>query len=79
MPSSRSSLAVTVLFVTLVVAQPSGGEPTVRFSDDFKTLNNLRGVENVAQRPDFPRIVTRPDVRINRTTPKTTKTPPRAR
>lgn len=36
------------------------------FTDDFGSLANLHRVENVARRRDFPPVVTRPDVRINR-------------
>ncbi len=65
-------LAVSTLSVTaLLSANPqSGGDPLMRFVDDFRGIQNLQAMENVAQRRDFPRVVTRPDVRINRTNPE---------
>jgi len=40
-----------------------------RFSDDFGDLENVDVMESLGRRRDFPRIVRRPDVRINRTNP----------
>jgi len=68
-------LAATVISISMAVcaaptnAQASGAESGAGFTDDFRDIDNLQAMENVAQRRDFPRIVTRPDVRINRTDP----------
>ena len=51
-----------------MIALPALAEQ--RWSDDFRTFHRARAVENVGLRRDFPRIVTRPDVRINRTDPR---------
>lgn len=45
----------------LVSFLPAEAWAEERFSDDFRSLGNLRVVERVVQRRDFPRIVTRPD------------------
>jgi len=60
-----SFMALALLIGALRVQARAEG----RFSEDFRSLENLRAMERVAQRRDFPRIVTRPDVRINRTNP----------
>ena len=65
---SRKVLLVLLLWSAIVPARASGerkGGPG--FVDDFRTLDNLRAdaTENVSQLRDFPRIVTRPDVRVN--------------
>ena len=54
------------LFV--MIALPALAEQ--RWSNDFRTFQQVRALGNVAQRRDYPRIVTRPDVRINRTDPR---------
>ena len=48
----------------------AGGQAEGRFLDDFAELENVRVMHQAAQRRDFPRIVTRPDVRINRADPR---------
>ncbi len=37
--------------------------------DSFSDLTRVQGCENLTQLRDYPRVVTRPDVRINPTTP----------
>jgi len=49
-----------------------------RFVDDFRDVGTLRSLDGVVQRRDFPRIVTRPDVRINATDPNTFRSGDRA-
>lgn len=56
-------------FLPISSAQ-TGDEAAMQFTDDFRTIERLQTLDNVTQRRDFPRIVTRPDVRSNRTTPE---------
>jgi len=68
----RRHLAVLALMTTVLggsVVAAEGGGPV--FRDDFRTLAKVEadGTEGVAQLREFPRIVTRPDVRINRIDP----------
>jgi len=48
----------------------AGGQAEGRFFDDFEDVGNVRVMHQLARRRDFPRIVIRPDVRINRTDPR---------
>ncbi|MFH0965254.1 MAG: exo-alpha-sialidase [Planctomycetota bacterium] len=61
------ALTATVLAGSVLAAETGG--PV--FCDDFRTLENVEADEtkDVAQLREFPRIVTRPDVRINRLDP----------
>lgn len=73
--SLHVSIALTALSLTQVT--PSGADAD-RFVDDFRDVGTLRALDGVTQRRDFPRIVTRPDVRINATDPNTYKSGDRA-
>ena len=59
-----------LLLCALSIQVCAGGQAEGRFFDDFGDVENVRVMHQVAQRRDFPRIVIRPDVRINRTDPR---------
>ena len=57
-----SSLTAILLLVPLfVMADPSRGDMTLRFADDFRAVSNLQSMENIAQCRAFPRVVTWPE------------------
>ena len=62
---------VSLVLAAAVGAVSSQEELSPLFVDDFETLENVAhdDTENIAQLREFPRIVTRPDVRINRLNP----------
>ena len=69
LPEIVLTVLCLVTFLPTNSAQ-AGDEAAMQFTDDFRTIERLQTVDNVAQRRDFARIVTRPDVRINRPTPE---------
>jgi hypothetical protein len=59
----HNSILHMVMLVGLLIGFTCAAES---FRDDFSSTENLRAIDNITRVRDYPRIVTHPDVRINR-------------